>query len=262
MKLNKKLKALVILPVFGAMMLQGCTDGSGGPVFATPTNQIPVITSATAATTPEGTVDAFYTATATDGDNHALTFSIAGFDAAQFEIDGTTGEVVFAATPDFEAPTDADGDNVYAFTLTVTDSEGGSASHFISVTVTDVVDAGQRYVEEIFSTLDEQRDVEFAPGLFMDVFTPADDTVTDRPVMILASGGGFVNENRTRVEGLAVEFAQRGYVAATIDYRVGSGQLSADELTLAGMAATHDMFAAVRYFRADALDANAFWNQR
>ncbi|MEM6652806.1 MAG: hypothetical protein AAF582_09410, partial [Pseudomonadota bacterium] len=66
-------------------------------------------------------------------------------------------------------------------------------------------------------------------------------------------------QDRTNVEPIARAFAQRGYVAATMDYRVLAAQpMTADELAIAGVRATHDMFAAVRFFRADALSGNLY----
>ena len=68
----------------------------------------------------------------------ALTYSIiGGADAAGFAIDATTGALSFVAAPDFEAPTDADGDNVYDVTVQVSDGTL-TDSQAIAVTVSDV----------------------------------------------------------------------------------------------------------------------------
>ena len=59
--------------------------------------------------------------TATDPDS-TPTFSIAGgADAALFQIDATTGVLSFITAPDFEAPTDADGDNSYEVVVRASD---------------------------------------------------------------------------------------------------------------------------------------------
>ena len=77
---------------------------------------------------------------ATDGDggglDEGITYSLGGDDAALFEIDAATGEITFKADPDFEAPGDADGDNVYALEVTADDGVGTS-TQTLSVTVTD-----------------------------------------------------------------------------------------------------------------------------
>ena len=47
--------------------------------------------------------------------------SAGGADAAKFTIDAATGALIFVAAPDFEAPTDAGGDNVYDVVVSATD---------------------------------------------------------------------------------------------------------------------------------------------
>ncbi len=116
-----------------------------------PVNDAPVITSdggeATAAlTVAENTTDVT-TVTAGDVDGDALTYAITGgADAALFTIDPTTGALAFLAAPDFEAPADADGDNIYDVTVEVTDGTA-TDSQAISVTVTDVDDTSHEVVE-------------------------------------------------------------------------------------------------------------------
>ena len=64
-------------------------------------------------------------------------FSLEGDDAAAFSLDATTGVLTFSAVPNFEAPVDADEDNVYEVTVIATqDSE--TAELAVAVTVTDV----------------------------------------------------------------------------------------------------------------------------
>lgn len=232
-------------------------DGPQGPDIGV--NQAPVITSAPSVNVPENSSGTVYSARADDPDGDALVFSLDGADAGQFSIDSAAGEVAFVAAPDFETPGDADGDNAYQIVLEARDPAGASASLAVTITVTDETDAGQRYVDEIFTTLNVRRGIEYAPGLLLDLYTPGGDTVTNRPVMIVASGGGFLEQDRESVEPIAEAFARRGYVAATIDYRVlGRAPANADDLAIAGIEATHDMLAAVRFFRADAQGANAF----
>ena len=64
------------------------------------------------------------TVTATDADvGDILTYSITGgADAALFSINGTSGALTFNAAPDFETPTDANGDNVYEVSVQVRDT--------------------------------------------------------------------------------------------------------------------------------------------
>ena len=58
-------------------------------------------------------------------------------DAAKFVINSSSGLLTFAAAPDYEIPTDADGDNVYEVQVTISDGAGGSDVQALSVTVTD-----------------------------------------------------------------------------------------------------------------------------
>ncbi len=62
------------------------------------------------------------TVTANDLDSDVPGYSIiGGADAALFTIDAVTGELRFAAAPDFEAPADAGGDNVYDVMVSASD---------------------------------------------------------------------------------------------------------------------------------------------
>ena len=82
------------------------------------------------------------TVTATDADLPAqtLTYSIAGgADAALFTIDVNSGALTFLAAPDYEAPADANSDNVYEVTVQVDDG-ALTDTQAICVTVT----TGQR----------------------------------------------------------------------------------------------------------------------
>ncbi|TSB01856.1 beta strand repeat-containing protein [Sphingorhabdus contaminans] len=59
---------------------------------------------------------------ATDMDGSPLSYTIVGgTDAAFFEIDPVTGALTFIAAPDFEAPSDSDGDNIYEVLVNVSD---------------------------------------------------------------------------------------------------------------------------------------------
>ena len=69
-----------------------------------------------------------------------MTWSVAGTDAARFSI-STLGELTFKSPPDYEAPNDANADNVYE--VTVRASDGSLTSTLdVSVTVTDMNESG------------------------------------------------------------------------------------------------------------------------
>ena len=116
--------------------IQGVRGGSPG-------NNPPAITSngagnAAAVSVAENTA-AVTTVTATDPDvGQTLSYSInGGADASKFAINVTTGALAFLTAPNFEAPTDAGGNNVYDVTVQVSDGNGGSDTQAIAVSVTD-----------------------------------------------------------------------------------------------------------------------------
>ena len=101
----------------------------------------PVFTSPATANVEENQTAA-YTAVATDADGDPLTYSLSGTDAARFTINETTGEVSFNEAPDVEAPSDANGDNVYNIIVTASDNTGGTTdtNQAVAITVTNVND--------------------------------------------------------------------------------------------------------------------------
>jgi hypothetical protein len=74
-----------------------------------------------------------------DPDPGALTFTLSGADAARFTVTGSgkNANVSFKLTPNYEAPTDANGDNVYELVVTASDGTF-SDSQAVAVTVTNV----------------------------------------------------------------------------------------------------------------------------
>ncbi len=76
--------------------------------------------------------------TASGPNQASARWTLSGTDAGDFRIGSGSGVLTFAATPDFEAPADGNGDNVYEVTVTATDSEGASDDIDVTVTVTDV----------------------------------------------------------------------------------------------------------------------------
>lgn len=127
-----------------ALLLGSCGGGGGGGGNPpAPGNQAPSFTSANSVSVAENTAGTVYTATATDPDGNPLTFSISGgADAGRFGIT-SAGALSFTAAPDFEAPADADRNNVYLVQLAVSDGQA-SANLSLSVTVTDRADGNFR----------------------------------------------------------------------------------------------------------------------
>ncbi|MFN0056255.1 MAG: ELWxxDGT repeat protein [Planctomycetales bacterium] len=111
-------------------------------VSVTPVNDhSPVFTSPDTASVPENTTVKTLAVSAHDEDSpKAITYALTGGDdLAQFTIT-PKGSVSFLAVPDFEAPSDANADNVYVVEVTADDGEGGLSTQTLSVTVTPVND--------------------------------------------------------------------------------------------------------------------------
>lgn len=91
---------------------------------------------------------------------------------------------------------------------------------------------GIRYVDPIFSRVKITNDVPYSVQVVdvngrpmipkMDIYEPEGDTATDRVAMILMHGGSGCGGSRKAAEmvALAKQYAKRGYVAASIDYRL------------------------------------------
>lgn len=99
--------------------------------------------------------------------------------------------------------------------------------------------------------------------LKLDVYEPTGDvTATQRPLIILAFGGAFVQGSRQDADIVAIcqEFARKGYVTAAIDYRLIENDpnnqtaifLNQSYLTDEVIRAVSDLKAAVRFFKHDA----------
>ena len=128
-----------------------------------------------------------------------------------------------------------------------------------------------RYENEIFDevskTIVEYTDVynwsALDSGLDMDIYQPVGDTVTNRPVLIFAHGGVYVagNKNNPPMVSLCEAFAKRGYVTASIQYRLTSSLSllspdASDIFSQTVLNSVSDMKAAVRYFRKDVAENN------
>ncbi|AUW42688.1 Ig-like domain-containing protein [Rhizobium leguminosarum] len=100
----------------------------------------PVFTSGTTASFAENGTGVAYHASAADADNLSpVNYSLGGTDAGLFDISASTGEITFKAAPNFEAPGDAGGNNVYDVVVAASDGTLTS-SLAVAVTVTDVND--------------------------------------------------------------------------------------------------------------------------
>ena len=116
----------------------GGGGGGGGSDYqppAPPANNAPTITNSTTSYSVVENQTSAFTITATDADGDALTFTIGGSDASLFSV-STSGVVTFNTAPDFESPSDADGNNVYDLMASVSDGSLNDSKDF-TVTVTN-----------------------------------------------------------------------------------------------------------------------------
>ena len=93
---------------------------------------------------PENGTSTVAVFTATDPElAGAVTWSLAtGDDAEDFAIDEASGVLTFAEVPDYEIPADGDTNNVYTVTVVATDADGMTTNEAVTVTVTNVDEAG------------------------------------------------------------------------------------------------------------------------
>jgi para-nitrobenzyl esterase len=127
-----------------------------------------------------------------------------------------------------------------------------------------------RYRDVIFSNLKITSGIKYgmAPDLSgnpvkltLDMYRPRGDKQAKRPAIVLVHGGSFVGGSSTDsgVVKLATAFAQRGYVAVSINYRLlgdkekcGQEDPPSQACFTAALAGQHDAQAAVRWLRANA----------
>lgn len=123
-----------------------------------------------------------------------------------------------------------------------------------------------RYQDEIFSDISKTT-VEYTDiydwsssdsGLDMDIYQAEGDTAINRPLIVFAHGGVYVagNKDNQAMISLCEAFAKRGYVTASIQYRLTSlinlSLPNASEiLTQTVVNSISDMKAAIRFFRKD-----------
>jgi hypothetical protein len=102
----------------------------------------PTFTSSSTFSAAENIATSATAATIRVSESATVTIS-SGADAARFNIsrsETNTAIIKFNASPNYEAPTDVGGNNVYEITLTATDAAANAGTQSITITVTDVVD--------------------------------------------------------------------------------------------------------------------------
>ena len=125
-----------------------------------------------------------------------------------------------------------------------------------------------RYLDEIFGEVTKTENVVYGnapdlPFVFlfewntvdidldMDVYKPEGDTLTNRPAIVFVHTGSFFSGHNelNDVVDLSISAAKRGYVAISINYRLGLNILSTYSGERAVYRGVQDASAAVRYLR-------------
>ncbi|MFM2206482.1 MAG: hypothetical protein RL213_457 [Bacteroidota bacterium] len=133
----------------------------------------------------------------------------------------------------------------------------------LSWSLTVQAQCGARYDQEVFSNVQITSNVVYGSNvdntgatisLTMDIYQPVGDTLLARPLIVWVHGGSFIGgtKNDPDVTALCNRFAKRGYVCASINYRLGMSTPNQTNATKAVYRAVQDMKAAIRYFRQDA----------
>lgn len=128
---------------------------------------------------------------------------------------------------------------------------------------------GGRYSSNIFTTVDVTSDIMYGQNisangnttdLMLDVYEPNGDTETARPLIIWTHGGSFIGGSKTDGDmvTLATDFAEKGFVCASIDYRLGMLPPDSINAIKALLRAVQDLKAAVRFFYKDRATTNTY----
>lgn len=120
---------------------------------------------------------------------------------------------------------------------------------------------GKRYKDIVFNDITIDKDLSYNPGTsedlknsyLFDLYQPQNDDVRARPLIIWMHGGGFKFGSKTAkgVKLWSKTFAQRGYVCASINYRLSKEHplRHFEDLMRATYYGTQDAILAVAYFR-------------
>jgi hypothetical protein len=135
------------------------------------------------------------------------------------------------------------------------------------------ISTAQRFRSAVFQTVDSINAIAYgsainikgsAETLLMDLIFPQGDTMKKRPLVVFIHGGGFQSNSRKGSYSAMVcqGFAKRGFVTATIDYRLGiENQKTEADYANALYRAQQDGRAAIRYLKKHAAQYGIDTNQ-
>ena len=204
----------------------GVDTSNGATLSLAPTNQQPSLTSQPASQS------------VTTGAN--VSFSVAASGAAPLNYHWRkNGATIANATNTIYSLSNVTTNNAGGFDVVVTNSFGSVTSALATLTVTPTGTNSSNvnpadYINPSYANVTVTSGVKFADvvnykgvptSLYLDVYQPTGDTNTSRPVIVWIHGGGFrTGSSRTQgyIVTYATEFAKRGYVCFSIDYRLRS----------------------------------------
>ncbi|MFN8397817.1 MAG: T9SS type A sorting domain-containing protein [Bacteroidia bacterium] len=131
-----------------------------------------------------------------------------------------------------------------------------------------------RYVSEVFSSYDRTNNITYGSNinlqnqtqsLEMDIWEPSGDTEPLRPILVMEHGGSFISGDKGAVDitTLAEPLAKRGFVIASVEYRLGMAGLpfpgpDSIDASTAVWRAVADFKAAVRFLYKSAQNGNPY----
>jgi para-nitrobenzyl esterase len=128
---------------------------------------------------------------------------------------------------------------------------------------------GTRYASDVYTNITTTTGITYgantayngtATTLTLDLYEPTADTAHVRPLIIWAHGGSFVGGTSADVDvtSLSQHFAKKGYVCASINYRIGTASFDSVGLIPAVVRAVQDLKASIRFFYKDRATANLY----
>ena len=114
----------------------GSSDGSG---YGNTMNSAPVIANSDMSISVQENQTSAFTVNATDSNGDTLSYSLSGDDSSMLSI-SSSGVVTFNTAPDYENPGDADANNIYKITASVSDGSLSASMSFEITVINDTSD--------------------------------------------------------------------------------------------------------------------------
>jgi len=119
-----------------------------------------------------------------------------------------------------------------------------------------------RFKDSVFSSIKITKEIKYGENtsylgikktLLLDVYEPEYDTLSKRPLMVWIHGGSFIfgTKDDTDVVKFCIDFAKKGFVTSSINYRLGLFPFGTSDYYKAVIRAVQDLKAAIRFFRSN-----------